>query len=429
MKKCCLAFLAVSLQVLIADLAPRARLDRSPLRHAKAEGAPGWRVSEWFGAFNATHSPWLYHRDHGWLLLGPESDSEMLYYRDPVIGWLYTDPNVYPQVFSFERSSWLAYQPNSGNPRRFYDQSPETWLDYETEVETTLGTLNGFELEHAVIPRSGIKRGGPPRDGIPSILDPKFISVEEADVLLEDDDDLLTFTVDGVTRAYPYRILNWHEICNDVIGDTHFAVTYCPLCGTGVIFNRRINGKVRTFGVSGMLFLDNVLMYDHQSESLWSQLLLQSVTGPNFKTQLEWLGGEQVKWKAWKEQYPEGEVLSTDTGADRDYTRNPYAGYFADPTGILYEEEFGEIRDDLPRKEWIYGILIEGQAMAIPRDELPDQTPIDASLAGHAIVILWNAAAGTIAVTDKETGEDVVGSWSFWFAWQAFYRETEVWQP
>ena len=214
-------------------------LAETPLHDAKSANVPGWYASSWFGAFNAQHLPWIYHRNHGWLMLGKDSSRETLYFNDPVMGWLYTDPDVYPKAYSFTRSSWLLYLQGSGSPRKFYDYSPESWLDFDTEVEAIDRPINGFRFTNATIPTTEIFRGGPPRDGIPAILNPEFVSLAQADAdYMEDDDLLLSFTVDGITRAYPFRILNWHEIVNDKIGEVAFAVTYCPLCGTGVVFDR-----------------------------------------------------------------------------------------------------------------------------------------------------------------------------------------------
>ncbi len=404
-------------------------LVETPLGDAVEEGTTrGWRESAWFGAFQAEHLPWIYHEDHGWLMLGGDSSVEVLYFYDPVMGWVYTNRETYPKVYSFTRSSWLLFhEESSETARRYYDYSPESWLDYPTEVESIPFTVNGFRFSHATIPTQEIFRGGPPRDGIPAILEPRFVSMETADAdYMEDEDLVLSITVNETTRAYPYRILNWHEIVNDKIDDVAFAATYCPLCGTGIAFNRTINGVERSFGVSGLLYLDNVLMYDHQSESLWSQLLLKSVTGPMFRTRLEWVEGLQITWKAWKERYPEGEVLSTDTGFSRNYHVNPYQGY-EDIPDIL--RPVGEIRDDLEIKDWVYGIIVNDKGYALPRDQMPDGVPVCFEFEGRHFEATYTESTNAIVVTDSETGQSVPGIWSFWFSWQAFYRDTGLWKP
>jgi hypothetical protein len=191
-------------------------------------------------------------------------------------------------------------------------------------------TVNGFKLTDLRIERDAIKSGGPPRDGIPSIDAPKFIAPDKAD-FMQDGDIVLSFTHGETTRAYPLRILVWHEIVNETVAGKPILVTYCPLCGTAIIFDRKVGGKVRTFGVSGMLYQSGVLMDDREDESLWSQLKMEAVSGPLSGTKLEWLASEHLTWKAWKAKYPKGEVLSTDTGHERDYKGRAYASYFTSP--------------------------------------------------------------------------------------------------
>ncbi|MEM7385594.1 MAG: DUF3179 domain-containing protein [Verrucomicrobiota bacterium] len=386
----------------------------------------GWVTSSWFGRYHAPRFPWIFHDEQGWLFVGEDSTKENLYIHDPVLGWLFTNEEVYPRVYSFLRSSWLQWTETGGANRRFFDLSLEESLDYPLEKEALwFRPPNGFELDHAIIPRTEIFHGGPARDGIPAILEPRFLSIPEVDYM-ESGDLLLSMTVGDETRAYPFRILNWHEIVNDQIGDEAFAVTYCPLCGTAATFNRRINDRILTFGVSGLLYFDNVLMYDHQTESLWSQLFLQSVTGPQFRTRLEWVDSRQMNWAAWKEAFPDGKVLSTETGFNRAYDRNPYAGYEEDDR-IFFPID--NIRDDLEIKDWVYGVLLDGKEVSIPRKHLAANPEFDWAVDNSTVLsVRWDAVSGEIRVTDA-AGETQPGIWSFWFSWQAFYPETLVWTP
>ncbi len=138
--------------------------------------------------------------------------------------------------------------------------------------------LMGFDFSKHSIPRSEIRSGGPPKDGIPAILEPKFVRVDQA-TFIKDQDRVLGLVHHGESKAYPINILNWHEIVNDVVGGRPVFITYCPLCGTGMAFDPTFNGRVYTFGVSGLLYKSDVLMYDHQTESLWSQIRKEAVTG------------------------------------------------------------------------------------------------------------------------------------------------------
>ena len=172
-----------------------------------------------------------------------------------------------------------------------------------TRFDAQSQSLNGFDLSNASIPRDDIFRGGPPRDGIPSIDDPRFVASSSVDYL-DDGDIVIGFAQGGTARAYPTRILVWHEIVNDEVDGEPIAVTYCPLCGTAMVFRRSVGGRQRTFGVSGLLYQSDVLMYDRESESLWSQLAMRAVAGPAEGTELEWLPSEHMTWKASADEVP-----------------------------------------------------------------------------------------------------------------------------
>jgi Protein of unknown function (DUF3179) len=171
---------------------------------------------------------------------------------------------------------------------------------------------NGFDLSNATIPRDEILPGGPPRDGIPAINQPQFIKPSEVN-FLRDDDRVLSVKIDNEVRAYSLRILNWHEIVNDQVGDHAIAVTYCPLAGAGMVFDRSVNGRNLSFGVSGLLYQSDLLMYDRETESLWSQIAMKAVSGAQAGAELPWLPAENMTWHAWREAYPDGKVLPTQT--------------------------------------------------------------------------------------------------------------------
>ena len=285
-------------------------------------------------------------------------------------------------------------------------------------------TFNGFDVSNTTIPKSKILPGGPPRDGIPAIDDPKFLPVSDVNYL-RDGDQVLGFVEQGVTRAYPLRILVHHEIVNDTVGGRPIAVTYCPLCGTCMVFDRRYAGKELTFGVSGLLHNSDVLMYDRQTESLWSQLKMEAVAGPQVGRKMRWLASEQMTWAAWKERYPDSEVLSRDTGFRRDYTRLPYAGYESTERTMFPVPRH---RDDLKNKEWVIGVVLEGLAKAYPIAELEKigSAPVADELGGVSLTISYDAEAQRVEVTERGTGEAVPSVRVYWFAWQAFYPQTEL---
>ena len=280
--------------------------------------------------------------------------------------------------------------------------------------------INGFKLADLRIEREAIKSGGPPRDGIPSIDKPKYIAPAKAD-FMKDDDIVLSYTHDGTTRAYPLRILVWHEIVNETINSKPILVTYCPLCGTAMIFDRKVGGKVRAFGVSGLLYQSDVLMYDREDQSLWSQLGMKAVSGPLSGTKLEWLPSEHLKWKAWKAKYPKGEVLSTETGHQRNYTGKAYASYFDSPKTMFPIPKHNEA---LPEKEWVVGVINDGKAIAFPLAQLEK-----AAEAKQDGVSLKFDPASRLATAADSKGNELPTVTVFWFAWQAFYPQTTLWKP
>lgn len=284
--------------------------------------------------------------------------------------------------------------------------------------------MNGFDLSNASIDRNEILSGGPGRDGIPSIDEPKFISVEEVDYL-RDDDIVIGLVRGNIARAYPTRVLVWHEIVNDSIANNAVAVTYCPLCGTAMVFDRNIDGKTRTFGVSGLLYRSDVLMYDRETESLWSQLAMKAISGPAIGKKLAWLPSEQLTWKAWREKYPQGEVLSTDTGYLRNYGGEAYASYFASEKPMF---PVPQTRKELRDKAWVIGIIIDGQAKAYPVDLLPSGKAIEDTVGNKKIVVRYDAEQKHPQLTGSD-GEMIPSVVAFWFAWQAFYPDTGLWEP
>lgn len=280
----------------------------------------------------------------------------------------------------------------------------------------------GFKLDNATIPVADIRAGGPPRDGIPSIDRPKFVPAAKVRFLAADD-MVVSFTHQGETRAYPLRILVWHEIVNDRIGDLAINVSYCPLCGSAMVFDRTIEGRTLEFGVSGLLYQSDVLMYDRQTESLWSQLEMAAVSGPQVSRQLRLLPAQHLTWRAWRTKHPEGRVLSTDTGHDRDYARLPYEGYEKSPR-LMFPVKFN--RQDLPTKAWIAGVVVNGVARAYPHDQLPDGQIVEDTVGGTPLRVRFDRASRRISVTAAD-GTPVPYTPAYWFAWQAFHPDTTVW--
>ncbi len=287
------------------------------------------------------------------------------------------------------------------------------------------GSFNGFNVSNATIPTSEILSGGPGRDGIPSIDKPKFVRPSAAKFMLPDD-LVVSVTIGDQTRAYPLRILVSHEIVNDELGGQAIAVTYCPLCGTAMVFNRRVGERTLSFGVSGLLHYSDVLMYDRQTDSLWSQLAMKSVSGPQVDTALEWLTSAHLTWAAWKGKYPQGEVLSTQTGAQRNYSGSAYASYEQSQETMF---PVPTTRAELPKKDWVIGIIVDGVARAYPIKFLPPGQPVRDEINSAALEITFHPGSQQVEVRRVESGEVLPSVKVYWFAWQAFYPDTELWKP
>lgn len=281
---------------------------------------------------------------------------------------------------------------------------------------------NGFRLAHALVPAEQILSGGPGRDGIPSIDKPRFVSAQGAGVP-GPDDRVLGITHNGISKAYPVTILNWHEIVNDRFRGEPIVVTYCPLCGTGIAYRSKVGGRTLEFGVSGLLYNSDMLLYDRQTESLWSQIRRQAVSGPMKGAKLVPVVLTHTRWQDWQQRHPDTQVLSTDTGYRRDYSRSPYAGYAA--SRKLYFPV--QARDNRYHpKEWVLGVELAGQFKAYPFSELEKAGGVVRdTFAGQQLVVSYDVANKKAGVVDG-SGQVLAGVTSFWFAWYAFHPGTSV---
>ncbi len=285
---------------------------------------------------------------------------------------------------------------------------------------------NGFDLNGSTISPTDILQGGPPKDGIPAINNPQFLSAKDAS-FMQDNDRVLGISISGQAKAYPIKILDWHEIVNDEIDDQHFAITYCPLCGTGSVFSSHVNDDLLQFGVSGLLYDSDVLLYDKNTESLWSQLLGRAISGSFKNTKLEALPLTHTNWQDWKKKHGDTLVLSTKTGFNRDYSRSPYGDY--DKSPAIYFRVSNKAPAVYHSKEQVMGLEIDGQFKAYPFIELGKNAQITFTdrFADKTLNIHWNADAKSATITDDK-GQPVVTTTGFWFAWYTFHPETDVYK-
>jgi len=282
--------------------------------------------------------------------------------------------------------------------------------------------LYGFDYSKHSIPTDEILSGGPPKDGIPAILKPKFVSAKAAD-FLKKDDRVLGLFINGEAKAYPIKIMNWHEIVNDTVGGKKVMVSYCPLCGTGIAFDPNIKGKHYTFGVSGLLYKSDVLMYDHQTESLWSQIKQEAVTGKLTGTRIKMINLSHTTWEGWRKKYPKTRVLSTDTGYTRNYFRDPYTAYAGND---LLMFPVGKIDDRYPTKSWVLGLTRAGKSKAYPFLELKNAPRTFTDFIGkEEIKIVYDPKFRTTQVFDNK-GKEIPTIIAYWFAWSAFHPDAAV---
>jgi hypothetical protein len=247
--------------------------------------------------------------------------------------------------------------------------------------------------------------GGPPPDGIPAIDEPLFLAVEDVE-FLEDEEPVVAVELDGEARAYPLQIMTWHEIVNDTIAGVPVTVTYCPLCNTAIAYERELGDRILDFGTSGELYRSALVMYDRQTESLWSHFTADGIAGVLAGERLDTFPAPIVSWESFRDAHPDGLVLSRETGHSRDYGRNPYPGYDdVDNPPFLFE---GEVDGRLAAKERVVGIEIDGEAVAVGLDALADAGVVEVDVAGDTLVV-WHlpGTASGLEAGSVADGRDV----------------------
>ena len=292
-----------------------------------------------------------------------------------------------------------------------------------TEMEEELGVkVTATGVKYIVDPNK-ILSGGPPRDGIPSIDEPKFITVQEAD-WIQDNELVMFIDYKGVRRIYPLQILVWHEIINDVIAGDPLLITWCPLCGSALAFDRKFNGEPVEFGTSGKLYNSNLVMYDRKTNTYWTQIEGRAIVGELAGTKLKPVSIETVVWRDIKVAYPDSQVLDKDTGFRRPYGRDPYGNYYED-SFLLFPVENRDQR--IHTKTVVFGIEVNGAFKAYQEDDLKELGTIEDVVNGVNVKVVRDNV-GIVKVTNVDTGEEIVKERDFWFAWYAFHPETELYE-
>lgn len=304
-----------------------------------------------------------------------------------------------------------------------------------TPLETVITQPDGTAKEIMVtnnikhsVPLDEIKGGGPPKDGIPAIDNPKFVSVNEAD-FITDAEPGLAVSLKGIDRFYPYQIMVWHEIVNDTFGSQRVLVTYCPLCLSGIVFDPVVQGERVEFGTSGKLWNSNLVMYDRKTDSLWSQILGEAIVGEMTGTILTVLSSDQVRFGDWKKLHPNGQVLSRDTGATRFYGQDPYGEYYTDNSDV----GFGVTTNDnrLQNKDFVLGLVIDGKAKAYYPPAIEAKGEVTDQFAGETIIARYEENIDAVRLFEKKadgTLERINPFSAFWFSWVAAHPDTELYK-
>lgn len=261
--------------------------------------------------------------------------------------------------------------------------------------------LDGFDVSQVI-------SGGPPPDGIQPIDEPCFDTVAAADEWLVSQSPVMVVEVGDDRRAYPLAIVTQHEIVNDVVGGEPLVVTYCPLCNSGLAFERTVDGQVLDFGTSGRLFQSNLVMYDRQTKALWVQFTGRAVVGEDFVgTELVRVPTALLGWEDFKRAAPDGVVLSRESMPGRDYGRNPYPGYEGSGDRFLFQ---GPRDDRLPPNTRVVGLGTDRDPVAITLDQVRTERVVDVEVDGQPLTVWW-APGQASALDDRSVdGGKEVGS-------------------
>jgi hypothetical protein len=259
---------------------------------------------------------------------------------------------------------------------------------------STAGWRTDFS-RHSV-PLSEFASGGPRRDGIPPIDRPKTVPVADAEGFLDEREPVLVVEQGGAARAYPVQILVWHEIVNDRVGGRPIAVTYCPLCNSSVVFDRRVDGRELTFGTTGNLRKSDLVMWDRQTESWWQQLTAEAVVGKLTGRKLTVLPSQTLSWADYRKRFPRGDVLSRDTGFSRDYGTNPYQGYETDGGKPMLFEGAPDRR--LPAKERVAAVTVGEATVVVPFSRLEREPVVNEEVGDVPTAVLFKR--GVVSALD-----------------------------
>lgn len=282
---------------------------------------------------------------------------------------------------------------------------------------------NGFALDGARVPAAEIVDGGPGRDGIKSIDAPAFADREGVD-WVAGPNPVLGVAVGEEARAYPVHVMDYHQIVNDEVGGTPVLVSYDPLAGVPRAFDARVDGKRLRFGVSGLLYNHNFLLYDRETESLWLQFTGEAISGPLAGRKLAPLRVRQERYSTWLSRHPKTRVLERPFPKQIDYRYTPFKAYIVQNSTLFPVKA----RDErFHAKEMVCGVVVDGKPRAYLGSLLTTAGgEIDDEVAGRKLHIAYDSEE---AVFMWDVPEDIEVVEAYWLAWKAFHPDTSVWEP
>lgn len=258
----------------------------------------------------------------------------------------------------------------------------------ETANDPVDGVLFVEELKEWLVPIEEIKDGGPGKDGIPSIDNPQFIGVSDAEAFISDEDLVVGMVINNTVKAYPHLILDWHEIVNDELNGQFYTLSYCPLTGTAFSWVSESAGTKSTYGVSGLLYNANLILYDRHTDSHWSQMLLQCINGDQIGEQPRVQQVIETDWATWKVLYPESEVLSLETGFNRSYGVYPYGVYKEHDDYFIFHAY--PSNEALPNKQRVFALIHNEQSKVFEFESFSEGEAVKIQMGGTNFVVAGN---------------------------------------
>lgn len=304
---------------------------------------------------------------------------------------------------------------------KMIDRPDDVTINKNSSVKIPSHLLESFKKTDWSMADSTIEKaisGGPAKDGIPALENPSFVNLSQTS---QSDEVQAIVVTDGDTvKAFPYNILIWHEIINDTVNGQPVAVTFCPLCGSAAVYERTLNGDETTFGVSGSLIESNMVMFDRDSETLWQQTSGKAIAGKHFGADLQRVEFQLLTFSEIRSKYPNAQVVSEDTGHNRDYQRNPYAGYETDESFYFAPSKTDE---RYPSKSIFVVFSVDETSVGIPWLSIKEDTPYATTVNDQ--IIRFEKVDGELNLLDSSE-KTIPFYFEMWFSWAVQHQENGI---